>query len=144
MISLRKTIVAAALLACAATSGASASTWPVSVVGVWTGDANGYPLSVNVSSQATAVGYCKSIAGTITDVNSGSLSAMTGYYCPQSGAVAFMRKGSRNATFQVFSGSLDQVPPTGQLFTLSLLMGGSFNEYSSVGSLGKYEFSLNH
>ena len=68
---------------------------------------------------------------------------MLGYYCPDSGAVEFLRYPTNsNVAFQVYTASLSQKPaPKGE----GLLMGGVFGQYApAYGPLGQYSFSLVH
>jgi hypothetical protein len=75
------------------------------------------------------------------DVGSSRIDSLTGYYCPGSGAVAFMRSAPGSITpFQVYTASLSQTPGNG----LSLMMSGAFGEYSAVGFLGQYSFAVFH
>jgi hypothetical protein len=126
---------------CLAASAASAATptWPSSIVGTWKGLSNLSPIILTVSSEGT--GKCQIISGTIQDVDTGVVGNMSGYYCPDSGAVEFLRLATdSNVPFQVYTGSLEQKPAPKKL---GLLMGGVFGQYSlSYGPLGQYSFSL--
>ncbi len=135
--------LAIAALCLAATGASAATSWPANIVGSWSGLSDQSPIVVTVSTQ-TAGGKCQAISGTIEDVNGGFTGNMTGYYCPSSGAVEFLRypTGS-NVAFQVYSGSLSQSKPPKN--DGGLMMAGSFAQYSQAyGPLGQYSFSLFH
>ena len=132
----------AVLAACAAAGSASAGnpTWPSSIVGTWSGTSNQSPIVLTVSSQASG-SKCDVISGSIQDVNGGFSGPMSGYYCPSSGAVEFLRYPTGgNVPFQVYNANVSQTkPPKGE----GILMGGVFSQYSlSFGPLGQYSFSL--
>ena len=129
---------------CLMAGAASASSaWPAKIVGSWSGVSNQSPIVLNVTTQ-TPGGKCQGISGTIQDVNGGFTGNMTGYYCPGSGAVEFLRypTGS-NVPYQVYSANLSQSPaPRG---VGGLMMAGTFSQYAlAYGPLGQYSFSLFH
>jgi hypothetical protein len=131
----------AALAFCLAASAASAKTsvWPASIVGSWEGISNLTPVVLTVTSQ-TAGGKCQSISGSLNNLNSSVVNPISGYYCPDSGAVEFLRyPTSGNVAFQVYTANLAQVPLPKHT---SLLMGGQFGQYSlAYGPLGQFSFA---
>ncbi len=134
MFHLRKTLAAASLLVGAATSGAFAANWPTTIAGTtWSGSANNSALTLTIKTQGGGSDNCATITGTMTPT-----SAVTGYYCPASGALVVFRSNS-NQVFQVFSGSISQSPaPTFTQFVLS----GTFAQYYDSAITGLYPYSL--
>jgi hypothetical protein len=139
MFKLRQIATLAIVVGCLGASAASAKpNWPASIVGyTWTGVANQSLILVNVSSQ-TPGGKCQSIAGTVQDHATGAIDNLSGYYCPSTGAVEFLRipQGS-NVAYQAYNLNLSQVPPPKNIG--SLLMSGTFSQYSlTYGPLGQF------
>jgi hypothetical protein len=100
-------LIEAALLVVASTSGASAANSPTTLAGsVWSGDANGMPLTLSVTTEGGG-GTCLTIIGTFS-IN-GNASAPKSYYCPSSGTVVAFRS-LNGQTFHVFSGATSQSP----------------------------------
>ena len=94
------------LLACAVipvgialAGAASAATWPASVQGKWGGPANTSNMQYNITVQKPG-GKCPVIYGVITDLTNATVSSLSGFYCPGSGRIVFMRKD--NTTGRVF------------------------------------------
>jgi hypothetical protein len=127
---------------CLAVSAASAKTsdWPASIVGTWEGISNLTPVILTVTTQ-TAGGKCQSISGTLNNANSNVVNPILGYYCPDSGAVEFLRYPTNSSVaFQVYTANLAQVPLPKHT---SLLMGGQFGQYSlAYGPLGQFSFAV--
>lgn len=130
------TLSLAALLSASAAS-ASTPTWPTSVVGTWSGTSNLTSVNLTISTQKPA-GHCQTIGGSMQDAAGGLVDPVSGYYCPSSGAMVFMRSlpGSQSP-FQVYSLSLSQVI-TGN----GLLLSGHLRDYVTNGGLGNYPVSL--
>jgi hypothetical protein len=142
MFRLRQIAALAVVAGCVAASGASAKgAWPAKIVGTWSGLSNQSPIVLTVSTQ-TPGGKCQSISGTLDDVNGNYTDNVTGFYCPDSGAVEFLRYPTDSLVpFQVYSASLSQ-SPAGKGVD-GLLMGGTFGQYSlAYGPLGQFTFAL--
>jgi hypothetical protein len=142
MFRLRQIAAFAIVAGCVAASGASAKgAWPSKIVGTWSGLSNQSPIVLTVSTQ-TAGGKCQAISGTLEDVNGDFTDNVAGYYCPDSGAVEFLRyPNDSNVAFQVYTANLSQSPAGKGVG--GLLMGGTFGQYSQAyGPLGQYSFAL--
>ena len=138
----RQTAALAIVAGCLATSAASASgAWPANIVGTWSGLSNQTQIVLTVSSQ-TAGGKCQLISGTIQDVPGNFTGPMSGYYCPSSGAVEFLRYATGgNEPFQVYNANLSQSPAPKRIG--GLMMAGTFSQYSlAYGPLGQYSVAL--
>jgi hypothetical protein len=134
----RKSYALASLAAVAALSAGSAwAYWPASIVGTWTAVANQTGVQLVIQQQG-AVGHCRDIAGTITDVSPpGQSNPIQGWYCPATGRFNFLRKNSaNNDTFQVYSGNLSDDGAV-------LRMGGVFSQEGNgtQAHSGEYNFS---
>lgn len=67
---------------------------------------------LTITSQGVS-GKCRPIGGTIVDADTGANDIITGFYCPSSGRISFLRNNSTtNVTFQVFVGDLSDAPPS--------------------------------
>ena len=119
------------LLACAiipvgiALAGAaSAATWPASVQGKWGGPANTSNMQYNITVQKPG-GKCPVIYGVVTDLTNATVSSLSGFYCPGSGRIVFVRKDNTTGrVFQVYRGNAGQTA-AGQ----PLLIGGTLIDY---------------
>jgi hypothetical protein len=109
---------------------ANAQTYPASVTGSWTMRANDtLPFTFTVNSQSSDA-PCALINGQLS-----SGDTITGYYCPATGGVSFLRNSaSTGATFQVFSG---QVSWAGS----PSYMTGSFSNFAGGNNTGSYGFT---
>ena len=130
------------LLACAALAGsmalaggASAATWPTMVQGIWGGPANGNNMQYNFTFQKPG-GKCPIIYGVLTDLTLNTVSSMSGFYCPGSGRMVFMRKDAKGHVFQVFHGNASQVLPK-----TVMLISGTFTDYAQKQGI-EYPFAL--
>jgi hypothetical protein len=120
-----------------AAGAASAATWPTNIVGSYSGQANTATIQINVASQASGT-PCVAIGGTLVDIGQGLSNPIVGYYCPKSGAIAFVRNDpTTGETFQVFHGSFAE---TGK--RQSNKLAGAFGEYDAIGNLGEYPFTV--
>ena len=100
--------------------------YPTSVVGNWAVRANQTPGNMNITFQSTAAGPCKLIQGNIFG------SPITGFYCPNTGRIQFLRKdAANNDTIQVYSANLTSA---GSI----QYMGGSFGSFDA--GFGEYSF----
>jgi hypothetical protein len=108
-----------------------AAEWPRSVVGIWGIQANQSPGTLEIVTQDRGEG-CVRITGTIYNTN-----VIEGFYCPSTGRISFLRKTTRNVSFQVFTGNLSQRIPGRRLW-----IGGTFasEDYNLGGNLGEYSF----
>ena len=124
-------------LASALTTGAaSANGWPARITGTYSGVANTASVQIDITSQASGT-PCVGISGTLLDTGARITNPIVGYYCPKSGAIAFVRNDSTSGqTFQVYSGSF-AATQNGQANTLA----GTFGEYDAVANLGLYPFA---
>jgi hypothetical protein len=116
---------------------AHASSWPASVVGTWNMQADQNSPVLTITSQGSS-GKCRSIDGTMVDAATGANDIITGFYCPSSGRISFLRSASSNdVTYQVYIGNLSDVPTKGN----ERLMGGTFMEETGPATiLGEYEW----
>jgi hypothetical protein len=122
---------------CLITGTASASTWPANILGTYTGGANTASIQINVTSQSAA-SPCAAISGNLVDTGQGITDPIVGYYCPKSGAVAFLRQDPTNGTtFQVYHGAFAAVT-----HGLSNKLDGTFGEYDALANLGEYPFTV--
>ena len=133
---MKKLLACAALvgsMACA--GGASAATWPTMVQGIWGGPANGDNMQYNITFQKPG-GKCPVIYGVLTDLTLNTISSMSGFYCPGSGRMVFMRKDAKGHVFQVFHGNASQVLPK-----TVMLISGHFTDYAQKQGI-EYPFAL--
>ena len=115
---------AGVLAALTVAGGASAATWPTSVQGKWGGPANTSNMQYNITVQKPG-GKCPVIYGVITDLTYASVSSLSGFYCPGSGRIVFMRKDNTTGrVFQVYRGNVSQIS-AGQ----TLVIGGTIIDY---------------
>lgn len=96
---------------------AFADGWPTSVVGNWSVNADNYTGILSITNQATT-GNCRRISGTIFGESS------TGFYCPYSGRINFIRKHSNFD--QVYSANISE---NGSPVRIS----GLFTDYDQPG-----------
>jgi len=140
---LKRQIAACAILACCA-AGASASAatlvWPASIVGTWNGTSNQTPIVLTITTQS-AGGKCQAISGTVQNVGASYTEPMSGYYCPGSGALEFLRFPTNSPTaYQAYAGNLSQTPVPKHT---TQMMAGVFGQYTpSYGPLGQFSFSV--
>lgn len=122
-----RSVVTAALLAIAGVSAnpAAAGGWPASVAGTWRVNANNFVGALVIDQPASAA-QCNPISGTIFG------NPIRGFYCPNSGRIAFHRLGSGASVFQYYTGNLSQVRAPNPL-----RIGGNF---SDLGDPGEYSF----
>jgi hypothetical protein len=126
--------VATALSAGAASA---ATTWPANILGTYTGGANTASVQINITSQATG-SPCVAIGGTLVDTGQNLSNPIVGYYCPKSGAIAFLRQDpSSGQTFQVYRGAF-AFAQNG----LTKKLAGTFGEYDALANLGEYPFTV--
>jgi len=107
---------------------------PASVAGTWTVIGNQSPGSLTLTQGASAT-ECKPISGTVYPDTPAS-SAVTGYYCPATGRIAFTRKSSGGIVNQIWVGNLTE---SGQ----PSRMGGTVHVVDSGAGgeiLGEYNF----
>jgi hypothetical protein len=76
------------------------------------------------------------IYGVLTDLTLNTISSMSGFYCPGSGRMVFMRKDAKGHVFQVFHGNASQVLPK-----TVMLISGSFTDYAQKQGI-EYPFAL--
>jgi hypothetical protein len=126
-----QTLAAAAVITLIAGGAAMAQTYPTSIVGTWTIRANDtLPFTFTVSSQSSDT-PCAAISGLMGAPND----TITGYYCPATGGVSFLRNSSNTgATYQVFTGALSW---TGS----KTHMTGSFSNFAGGNDTGSYGFA---
>jgi len=125
------TLLSASGVATVLTAGAAlAQAYPANVVGTWTIRANDtLPFTFTVQSQSSD-SPCALIAGVLGAPND----TITGYYCPATGAVSFLRNSASNgATYQVYLG---QVSWAGS----ETYMTGNFSNYGGSNT-GAFSFS---
>lgn len=134
--------VALAASCLAAASASAAPVWPSSIVGTWSGLSNLSQIVMTVTSQTSGGSRCQSISGTIEDVATSAVGNMLGYYCPNSGAVEFMRYPTNsNVAFQVYTANLSQTDAPKSVG--GVFIAGTFSQYSLLyGPLGQYSTSL--
>ena len=125
---LRATAAAAFLLSAGA---AMAQSYPANVVGTWSIRANTtdlFTVTVNAQSADTP---CAAITGVMGAPND----TITGYYCPATGGISFLRNSAQTgATYQVYTGQLSW---TGK----ETYMNGWFSNYAGSGNTGGYSFT---
>ena len=122
-----------------ATSVATAATWPANIIGSYTGGANTATIQLKITSQANGT-PCVAIGGNLVDTGAGSTDPVVGYYCPKSGAIAFVRNDpATGQTFQVYRGNFAVTAPR-----QSNKLGGTFGEYDALGNLGEYPFAVSN
>ncbi len=137
MRSIRFAALGLCLTSALAAGTASAATWPAKVLGRYAGVANTASVLIDITSQGTGT-PCVGIAGTLTDTGQGITDPITGYYCPKSGSLAFVRNDPTSGqTFQVYTGSF-AVAQSGYTNKLA----GTFGEYDAVDNLGLYPFAV--
>jgi hypothetical protein len=120
------------LAALTAAGGAHAAAWPTSVQGKWGGPANTSNMQYNITIQKPG-GACPIIYGVITDLTYNSVSSLSGFYCPGSGRIVFMRQDNTTGrVFQVYRGNVSQASADHLL-----VIGGTMIDY---GQNQKIEF----
>jgi hypothetical protein len=84
------------------------------------------PLSITCPGFLTTCGgKCPVIYGVVTDLTNATVSSLSGFYCPGSGRIVFMRKDNTTGrVFQVYRGNASQTA-AGQ----PLLIGGTLIDY---------------
>jgi len=97
---------------------AFADGWPTSVVGDWSINADNYTGILSITNQATT-GNCRTISGSIFG------DSLTGFYCPYSGRINFIRR--RINFTQVYSANISQTNAS------TVTMGGLFTDYDQPG-----------
>lgn len=131
------TILAA--LAAVATMGSAraAQQWPASLAGfVGVGQSNETSLTIRIKTQAAA-GTCKTITGTMVDLNSTRIDTIDGFYCPGSGRISFLRiLPGKSAGFQAYLGNVSEA------VSGNVAVAGVFAENSNNGALGEYPFGV--
>lgn len=122
-----------------AAGAATANTWPAKIIGSYTGGANTATIQLNITSQASGT-PCVAISGNLIDTGVGLTNPVVGYYCPKSGAVAFVRNDpTTGQTFQVYHGTFAETARR-----QSNKLGGTFGEYDALGNLGEYPFAVSN
>ncbi len=128
-----KYLAAAAIVSFAAGAAQAASPWPASVVGTWNGGANEDSVTITIAAQSK-VGECRQISGTLVDNTVGGTSDILGFYCPNSGRVAFRRSATgTTAAFQNYTGNASQKGKR-------VYLGGVFSENATPAFVGEYAF----
>jgi hypothetical protein len=107
---------------------------PASVTGAWSVIGNQTVQTLTLVQVAAATA-CKPINGTLTN----GLSDVRGYYCPNTGRIAFARKNRpAGVVIQMWVGNVSDV-----LAGRPLRMGGTFHAVDTAagsGLLGEYHF----
>ncbi|MEH2063109.1 MAG: hypothetical protein V7K50_12735 [Nostoc sp.] len=98
---------------------AFADGWPTSVVGNWSINADNYTGILSITNQATT-GNCRTISGSIFG------DSLTGFYCPYSGRINFIRRNNFNQV-QVYSANISQTNAS------TVTIGGLFTDYAQPG-----------
>jgi hypothetical protein len=129
------TMLSAAGVASLITAGAAiAQTYPTNVVGTWSIRANDTQVFTFTVQSQSSDSPCALITGIMGAPND----PITGYYCPATGGVSFLRNSaSSGATYQVFTGQLSWTG-SGDVKTQ---MTGYFSNYSSGDNTGAFSFT---
>jgi hypothetical protein len=112
-------------------SAAMAQSYPTNVVGTWTIRANNtLPFTFSVQSQSSD-SPCALITGLIGAPND----TISGYYCPATGGVSFLRNSANTgATYQIFTGQVSLAGSQNQ-------MTGTFANFAGGDNTGAFSFS---
>jgi hypothetical protein len=108
-----------------------AGVFPRNVIGTWeiiNGQAHD---TLVISSQADTGRRCESLSGNL--INDAGSNPVTGFYCPPTGRIVFVRLRTTGAVYQVYSGNLAE---KGTIYR----MAGTFADFS-VDDLAEYGWS---
>jgi hypothetical protein len=127
-------LAAAGIATLGSTGAALAQAYPANVVGEWSIRANDTQLFTFTVQQESSDTPCALITGIMGAPND----PITGYYCPATGAVSFLRNSANTgATYQVFTGQVSWAGSS----SVNTQLTGNFTNYAGGNNNGAFSFA---